>query len=59
MKENLNMRVRSFSLYEILKINKNLLFISEIVMQRAWRERTPSIRIQLAHDALEKNSEYE
>jgi hypothetical protein len=27
------------------------------VMQRAWRERTPSIRIQLAHDALEKNSE--
>ena len=28
-----------------------------LVMQRAWRERTPSIRIQLAHDALEKNSE--
>ncbi|CAF3417426.1 unnamed protein product [Rotaria sp. Silwood1] len=27
------------------------------MMQRAWRERTPSIRIQLAHDALEKNSE--
>ncbi|CAF4543923.1 unnamed protein product, partial [Rotaria magnacalcarata] len=27
-------------------------------MQRAWRERTPSIRIQLAHDALEKNSEF-
>jgi len=27
-------------------------------MQRAWRERTPSIRIQLARDALEKNSEY-
>ena len=30
---------------------------SVLVMQRAWRERTPSIRIQLAHDALEKNSE--
>lgn len=29
-----------------------------LVMQRAWRERTPSTRIQLAHDALEKNSEY-
>jgi len=28
------------------------------MMQRAWRERTPSIRIQLAHDALEKNSEF-
>jgi hypothetical protein len=27
------------------------------VMQRAWRERTPSTRIQLAHDALEKNTE--
>jgi hypothetical protein len=28
-----------------------------VVMQRAWRERTPSTRIQLARDALEKNSE--
>jgi len=27
------------------------------VMQRAWRERTPSTRIQLARDALEKNAE--
>ena len=31
--------------------------LCNLVMQRAWRERTPSIRIQLAHDALEKNSE--
>ncbi|CAF2341871.1 unnamed protein product [Rotaria sp. Silwood2] len=28
------------------------------MMQRAWRERTPSIRIQFARDALEKNSEF-
>ncbi|CAM4752466.1 unnamed protein product [Rotaria magnacalcarata] len=27
------------------------------MMQRAWRERTPSVRIQLAREALEKNSE--
>ncbi|CAF1138133.1 unnamed protein product [Adineta steineri] len=27
------------------------------MMQRAWRERAPSTRIQLAHDALEKNFE--
>lgn len=27
------------------------------MMQRAWRERTPSIRVQLARDALEKNAE--
>ncbi|CAF1302552.1 unnamed protein product, partial [Rotaria magnacalcarata] len=26
------------------------------MMQRAWRERTPSVRIQLAREALEKNS---
>ncbi|CAF0871274.1 unnamed protein product [Adineta steineri] len=28
------------------------------MMQRAWRERAPSTRIQLARDALEKNSEF-
>jgi hypothetical protein len=37
------------------EIQVYLIFL--IVMQRAWRERTPSIRIQLARDALEKNSE--
>ncbi|CAF0924462.1 unnamed protein product [Adineta ricciae] len=28
------------------------------MMQRAWRERAPSTRIQLARDALEKNAEF-
>jgi hypothetical protein len=36
---------------------KQDLFFLLLVMQRAWRERTPSTRIQLAHDALEKNTE--
>ncbi|CAF0882427.1 unnamed protein product [Didymodactylos carnosus] len=27
------------------------------LMQRAWRERTPATRIQLAHEAIEKNAE--
>jgi hypothetical protein len=53
MKENLNMKVR-ITIFSFL-FNINIPFY--IVMQRAWRERTPSIRIQLAHDALEKNSE--
>jgi hypothetical protein len=48
------MRVRYRNLYS--HQNENL-FCFLIVMQRAWRERTPSIRIQLARDALEKNSE--
>ena len=50
MKAKLNMNVRIFFYWSEY-------FHFSLVMQRAWRERTPSTRIQLAHDALEKNSE--
>jgi len=48
---------KNYYLVFFISIKAQNSFFFLLVMQRAWRERTPSKRIQLAHDALEKNYE--
>jgi len=48
---------KNYNLFFSISVKAQNSFFFLLVMQRAWRERTPSKRIQLAHDALEKNYE--